>query len=681
MKFRSVLRVAGCVSILLLSVCAAVSAPEPSAATQAPFVAASDSDEDFSAVVHPEVWPQLHDGVADDPAIATRAADILSKMTVEEKVGQIIQADIGSVTPAEVRAYHLGSILDGGSSGPYGNDRAPATDWLKAADEFYRAAMDVPPGHVAIPLLWGTDSVHGNSNLIGATIFPHNIGLGAANDPVLMREIGEITAIETRVVGQDWTFAPTIAVARDDRWGRTYESYSESPAIVSAYAAAMIQGIQGVPGAPDFLHGPHLLATAKHFLGDGGTYLGKDQGDTRVSEEELRDIHSPGYQAAIAAGVQAIMVSFSSWNGVKMSANRALLEDVLRGRFGFNGFTVSDWNAHTQVPGCTGSSCPTAFLAGIDMFMAPDTWKGLYTNTLMQVQSGVIPMARLDEAVTRILRVKLRAGLFEESTPSQRPYGGKWEELGSPAHRAVARQAARESLVLLKNEHALLPLKPNLTILVAGDGADNMSKQTGGWTISWQGDGNTRADFPNAQTIYEGIAQQVSAAGGQASLSADGSFTQKPDVAIVVFGEDPYAEGVGDRASVAFTTDGGRNLAIMQRLKTQGIPVVAIFLSGRPLYVTPEINIADAFVAAWLPGSEGGGIADVLFRKVDGSVQYDFRGRLSFSWPRAPDQTPLNVGDSGYHPLFPYGYGLDYANPRDIGTLPEATVPLAAPSS
>jgi beta-glucosidase len=631
--------------------------------------------------VHPQIWPQVQSGVVGDPASDARAADLLSKMTVQEKVGQIIQADIGSVTPAEVRAYHLGSILDGGSSGPYGNDRAPVADWLKAADEFYHAAMDVPAGHVAIPLLWGTDSVHGNSNLIGATIFPHNIGLGAANDPALMRQIGEITAIETRVAGQDWTFAPTIAVARDDRWGRTYESYSEDPAIVRAYAAAMIQGIQGVPGAPDFLRGPHMLATAKHFIGDGGTFGGKDQGDTQISEQELRDIHSPGYQAAIEAGAQTIMISFSSWNGEKMSANRALIEDVLRGRFGFNGFTVSDWNAHTQVPGCTASSCPPAFLAGIDMFMAPDTWKGLYTNTLMQVQSGTIPMARLDEAVTRILRVKLRAGLFEEGPPSQRPYGGKWDELGSPEHRMVARQAVRESLVLLKNERGLLPLKPSMNVLIAGDGADDMSKQTGGWTISWQGDGNVRADFPNAQTVYDGIAQQVRAAGGRATLSADGSFTDKPDVAIVVFGENPYAEGQGDRPDVAFDSDDGRNLEIMRRLKTQGIPVVAIFLSGRPLYLTPAINAADAFVAAWLPGSEGGGIADMLFRKADGSIQYDFRGRLSFSWPRAPDQTPLNVGDAGYNPLFPYGFGLDYAHPRDIGALPEADAPLAAHSS
>jgi beta-glucosidase len=652
-------------------------ASPPAAASTPPSTAAPVQS---ASTIHPEIWPQGRSGVADDPAIEARVADLLSRMTIEEKVGQTIQADLGSVTPEDVRKYRLGSILDGGSSGPHGNDRAPVQDWLGAADEFWRASMDVPAGHVAIPLLWGTDSVHGNSNIIGATIFPHNIGLGAMRDSALLRKIGEITAIETRVTGQDWVFAPTIAVARDDRWGRTYESYSESPDVVGAYAGEMVKGLQGEPGAPDFLRGGHVLSTAKHFLGDGGTNGGVDQGDTLSSEEELRDIHSAGYQSAIAAGVQTVMVSFSSWRGEKMSANRALLQDVLRDRLGFNGFTVSDWNAHTQVPGCTGSRCPAAFLAGIDMFMAPDTWKGLYANMVEEVRSGEIPMARLDEAVSRILRVKLRAGLFEQGLPSQRQYAGQWNELGSPEHRAVARQAVRESLVLLKNEHALLPLNPRMNVLVAGDGAESMTKQTGGWTISWQGDGNSRADFPNAQTVYDGIAEQVKAAGGTAMLSADGSSTAKPDVAIVVFGENPYAEGQGDRPNVAFEQPDGPNLQLLLRLKGRGIPVVAVFLSGRPLYLTPEINAANAFVAAWLPGSEGGGIADLLFRKPDGSIQYDFRGRLSFSWPRGPDQTPLNVGDTNYNPLFPFGYGLDYAHPRDLGPLPEAP-PLAAPQS
>ncbi len=667
---------ASAASFLFLTSCAALC--PPAKVTPTPTPAPMNA-------IDPQNWPKLASGVEPDAALDARADDLLSRMTVEEKVGQIIQADIASVSPADVRQYHLGSILNGGDSGPYRNDRALPPAWLKAADEFYAASMDVPSGHVAIPVIWGSDCVHGNSNIVGATIFPHNIGLGAARDPELIRQIGEITAIETRVVGQDWTFSPTLAVARDARWGRSYESYAEDPAIVRAYAYEMIRGMQGDPVAPDFLRGGHILATAKHYLGDGGTDQGRDQGDTLASEQELRDIHSAGYQSAIQAGVQTVMVSFSSWHGQKMSANRALLNDVLIDRLGFNGFVVSDWNAHGQLPGCTNTDCPAALLAGIDMYMAPDSWRRLYGNTLAEVRSGQIPMARLNEAVGRILRVKLRAGIFVSGKPSSRAYAGKWDELGSPAHRAVARQAVRELLVLLKNEHGILPLRPQLHVLVAGDGADNMSKQAGGWTISWQGDGNARADFPNAQTIYEGIAEQVNAAGGTATLSVDGSFAQKPDVAIVVFGEDPYAESAGDRPNLAFEPGNARALQLIRRLKDAGIPVVSVFLSGRPLYVTREINASDAFVAAWLPGSEGGGVADVLFRKADGMPRYDFRGRLSFSWPRAPDQAPLHVPRpdaslaerQAYNPLFPYGYGLDYAYPRDLGTLPEAPVAVS----
>ena len=647
---------------------ACVTAPKPEAPPSPP------------GTVHPEIWPKLAPALADDPALDARVADLLSKMTVEEKVGQTIQADVASVSPQDVRTYRLGSILNGGNSGPGGNDRALPPDWLKAADAYYAASLDAPAGHVAIPVIWGSDSVHGNSNIIGATIFPHNIGLGAANDPDLLRKIGEITAIETRVAGQDWTFAPTVAVVQDIRWGRTYESYSENPDIVRAYSGAMVEGIQGVPGSADFLRGGHIIATIKHFLGDGGTDKGHDQGDNPASEEDLRDIHSAGYQAGIAAGAQAVMASYSSWQGVKMHGDRALLNDVLIDRFGFGGFVVSDWNAHGQLAGCTVTDCPAALLAGIDMLMAPDSWKGLYEHTLAEVKAGIIPMARLDEAVSRILRVKLRAGVFDAGKPSSRHYGGKWDELASPAHRAVARQAVRESLVLLKNEHALLPLSAKLNVLVAGSGADDMSKQTGGWTISWQGTGNSRADFPRAQTIYEGIAEQVRAAGGQVTLSRDASFTAKPDVAIVVFGEDPYAEFMGDRDTLAFEPGDPRDLRLIRDLKANGVPVVAVFLSGRPLYVTREINASDAFIAAWLPGTEGGGVADLLFRQPGGTPAYDFRGRLSFSWPRAPDQVPLHLPGPNateaermaYNPLFAFGYGLDYAHPRDLGVLPEA---------
>ena len=651
------------------------SAPEkPAPAAEAPAASASPSVVDYatSTDAHPEIWPIGHSGVARDADIEDQVAKLLSQMTVEEKVGQIIQADIGFVTPDDVRRYHLGSILNGGNSGPYGNDRALAPDWLKLADELYNASVDVPPGRPAIPVIWGQDAVHGNSNIIGATLFPHNIGLGAMHDPELMRKIGEITAKELRVIGGDWTFAPTIAVVRDDRWGRTYESYAETPDIVSQYAAAIVEGIQGKPGDTDFLMGEHVIATAKHFIGDAGTDKGHDQGDNSYSEPALRDVFSPPYQAAIKAGVQSVMASFSSWRGHKMHGDKAFLTDILVNRFGFDGFVVGDWDGHAQPTGCNKFNCPDALNAGLDMYMAPDSWKQIYESLLAQVKAGTVPMARLDEAVSRVLRVKLRAGVLTEGKPSLRPFAGQYDLLGSPDHRAVARQAVRESMVLLKNDGGILPLSPRLHVLVAGDGADNLPKQAGGWTISWQGDGNTRADFPHGNTIFEGIKANVEAAGGTAMLSADGSFQDKPDVAIVVFGEDPYAEFRGDRPNVDFESGDRRDLRLLQRFKAQGIPVVSVFLSGRPLYVTPEINASEAFVAAWLPGSEGAGISDVLFAKLDGSVAYDFRGKLSFSWPRAPDQTPLNVGTEPYFPLFAYGYGLTYGAPRNLGALPEA---------
>ncbi len=338
---------------------------------------------------------------------------------------------------------------------------------------------------------------------------------------------------------------------------------------------------------------------------------------------------------------------------------------------GFDGFVVGDWNAHGQVPGCTNESCAAAFNAGVDMFMVPQDWKALYENTLAQVRSGEIPAERLDDAVRRILRVKMRAGLFERGKPSSRPLAGRTELLGSPEHRAVARRAVRQSLVLLKNNGGLLPLSPGATVLVAGDGADDIGKQTGGWTITWQGTGNTNDDFPGATSIWAGIRETVEAAGGTAVLSPDGSYEEKPDVAIVVFGEDPYAEFQGDRDSVDYSPGSDRDLELLRRLADAGVPVVSVFLTGRPLWVNPELNASDAFVAAWLPGTEGGGVADVLFAAADGSVRHDFTGRLSFSWPKTPTQAVLNRGDADYDPLFAYGYGLSYGDESELGPLSE----------
>jgi len=603
------------------------------------------------AAVHPEIWPAIKSPLRRNSAMEKRIDDLLRKMTVEERVGQIIQASITSATPTDVKTYHLGSVLNGGGAWPGNNRKATVNDWVSTADAFYDASMDTSGGKQAIPIIWGSDGVHGHGNVVGATLFPHNIGLGATRDLDLIRRIGEITAAEMAVTGIDWSFSPVVAVARDDRWGRTYESYSEDPELVRACAAKMVEGLQ-----------PRVVATAKHFLGDGGTVGGKDQGDNVASETQLRDIHGAGYVDAIKAGVQAVMVSQSSWHGVEMHGNRDLLTDVLKGRMGFDGFIVGDWNGHGQVPGCSNKSCPQAFNAGVDMFMVPDDWKALYESLLAQVKSGEIAQARLDDAVRRILRVKMRAGLFTAGKPSTRPLGGKTEQVGSAEHRRVARQAVRESIVLLKNNGRLLPLRPQRKVLVAGDGADNIGKQSGGWTISWQGDGNSNGDFPGGTSIWGGIRAAVEAAGGRATLSADGTFQDKPDVAIVVFGENPYAEWEGDRKTLIY--DNENDLGILRRLKAAGVPVVSLFLSGRPLWVNPYLNASDAFVAAWLPGSEGEGIADVLFGAAD------FRGKLSFSWPKIASQVTLNRGDAGYDPLFPFGFGLTYKDRVQLPDLP-----------
>lgn len=604
-----------------------------------------------------------------DPEIERRIDEMLSAMTLEEKVGQIIQADINWVTPEDVREYKLGSVLNGGSSAPGGDNRANPQAWLDLADRFWDASTDTSDGRLGIPVMWGTDAVHGNNKLVGATLFPHNIGLGAANNPDLMYEVGRVTAMEILPSGLDWTFAPTIAVARNDRWGRTYESYSEDPNLVAAYAPKIISGIQGELGTPEFLDDDHVLATAKHFVGDGGTTDGRDQGDTAVSESELRDIHAAGYPPAIAAGAQVVMASFNSFHGEKMHGSRKMLTDVLVGRMGFDGFVVGDWNGHGQVAGCSDEACARAVNAGLDMFMAPDSWKDLYHRTLEQVNAGEISLQRLDEAVGRVLRVKIRAGILDDGRPSSRKHAGNFDLLGAPEHRAVARSAVRQSLVLLKNNGEVLPVRGGSTVLVAGDGAHDIGKQSGGWTLNWQGTDNLREHFPNGESIWEGIARAVEAAGGTAILSEAGEYATRPDVAIVVFGEDPYAEGVGDRPHLDYVPEDG--LRLLEQFRNAGIPTVSVFLSGRPMWVSPEINLSDAFVAAWLPGTEGGGLADVLIGDADGAARFDFTGRLSFSWPATATQANVNVGDDDYEPLFPLGYGLSYGRATTVAVLPE----------
>lgn len=627
-------------------------------------MALSSSAVAAQGVAHPDIWPRVEDQVKVNPAIEQRIKSIMARMSLEQKVGQVIQADVASVTADDIYEYHLGSVLNGGNSAPGGRLYATAPQWLAGADAFYAASIKPKGDLPIIPLIWGSDAVHGHGKVIGATLFPHNIGLGAMRNPALMRKIGAVTAKEMRVTGLDWTFAPTLAVVRDDRWGRTYESYSENPEVVAAYAAPLVEGLQGTVGSSKWLRGSHIVATAKHFVGDGGTVNGKDQGDNISAETVLRDEQGAGYPAALKAGIQSVMASYSSWQGVKMHGHRGLLTDVLKGRMNFGGFVVGDWNGHGQLPGCTPTDCPASMQAGLDMYMAPDSWKALYSSTLKAAQAGALPMARLDDAVARILRVKLRSGLFEAGKPSSRPFAGRMDQLGAPASRAIARQAVRESLVLLKNEDGVLPIKRGQRLLITGDGADSFMKQSGGWTLTWQGTGLKREDFPGATTI--GQALVAAAVPENATISVDGKYDKQPDVAIVVFGEDPYAEFQGDIPDLSFR-DKVDNLALLKQYRAAGIKTVAVFLSGRPLWVNPWLNQSDAFVAAWLPGSEGGGVADVLLGKAD------FKGKLSFSWPKRADQFSLNIGDANYDPLFAYGYGLTYAKPGRVETLSESS--------
>lgn len=613
-------------------------------------------------LITPEYWPKLNFELKQNPVIEEKIVEILAEMTLAQKVAQMIQPEIRDITPEDMRQYGFGSYLNGGGSFPNGNKHSTPADWINLAESMYQASIDDSLDGSKIPTMWGTDAVHGHNNVIGATLFPHNIGLGAANNPKLIEQVAQVTAREVMVTGIDWVFAPTVAVVRDDRWGRTFEGYSEDPEIVKAYASSIVKGLQGAV-SEDFLGDQRVIATVKHFLGDGGTEAGDDQGNNLASEKELFEIHAQGYIGGLTAGAQTVMASFNSWHGKKNHGNKHLLTDILKTRMGFDGLVVGDWNGHGQIKGCSNENCSQTINAGLDIYMVPtDAWKPLYENTIAQVKSGEIPLQRINDAVSRILRVKLRAGLFDKPSPANRPLSGKTELIGSAEHRAVARQAVRESLVLLKNKNNILPLSPHQNILVTGDGADNIGKQTGGWSITWQGTNNRNEDFPGGTSVYKGIEQKVTNSDGLVELSTDGSYKQKPDVAIVVFGEEPYAEGNGDLDNLDFQRGNKKDLALIKRLKAQAIPVVSVFISGRPMWVNAELNASDAFVAAWLPGTEGNGIADVLIAKGNGDIDHDFVGKLSYSWPATPAQTIVNRYDSNYQPLLPYGFGLNYAD-------------------
>ena len=593
--------------------------------------------------------------------IENQISQILAKLSLEQKVGQVIQGDSDSVTPEEVKKYRLGSVLSGGNSAPGPLPYADTQSWLKMADAYYNASIDEEGVEIAIPIIWGIDAVHGHANLKGAIIFPHNIGLGATKNPDLIEKIASITAHELTVSGHDWTFAPTLAIPKDTRWGRSYEGFSENPEIAELYGDRIVIGLQGRLGSKKFMTDGKVISSAKHFLADGATLNGVDQGDAPISEEELAKIHAAGYYSAIPAGVQTIMASFSSWQGRKLHGDKELLTDILKGKMGFNGFVVGDWNGHGQVPGCSNTSCALSLNAGLDMYMAPDSWRGLYENTLQQVKEGKISMSRLDDAVRRILRVKLNSGIFEKGKPSDRTNAGNEELLGLTENRKIARQAVRESLVLLKNNNHLLPINPKKTILVVGDGASSISKACGGWTLSWQGNDHKNHEFPNATSILEGIKDIVGKSGGKVIFSPNGDESIDADVVIAVYGEDPYAEFQGDRDNLDFIPN-GFDVKKLGKYKKRGIPVVSVFLSGRPLWVNQEINNSDAFVAAWLPGTEGGGISDLLFKS---DLSYDFKGKLSFTWPNVAYVAKDN------EPLFELGYGLDYNDSKNIGFLSE----------
>ena len=624
-------------------------------------MAAPETTATDAATVHPDLWPAAKSPAAmSDPGTEARIDALIGKMTIEQKVGQLVQADISTITPKDLETYPLGSILAGGNSGPNGNERSTAADWAKLVGDFRAVSLRPQANGVAIPIIFGVDAVHGHNNIPGATLFPHNIGLGAARDPELIQRIGAVTAAEIAGSGIEWTFAPTLAVPQDLRWGRSYEGYASDPKLIADYAKAMVIGLQGPLVAGKTVGPHHVAATAKHFLADGGTFEGKDQGDAKIDEKELIAKHAMGYPAAIDAGALTVMASFSSWNGVKHHGNKGLLTDALKKKMGFEGFVVGDWNGHGQVAGCSVTDCAQSINAGLDMFMAPDSWKGLYETTVKQAKDGTISAARLDDAVRRILRVKYKLGLFSEGHVNR----GNFAAVGAPDHLAVAREAVAKSLVLLKNNGNILPIKPGARVLVTGPAADSMAIQSGGWTISWQGTDVMRSDFPNGQTIWEALDKSVRDAGGVATLSDDGVYKEKPDVAIVVFGEPPYAEFQGDVATLDYQPSEATDLATLKKLKAAGVPVVALFLSGRPMFTNPEINAADAFVAGWLPGSQGAGVADVLVAGKDGRTPRAFTGTLPFAWP-ADARSPVEK------PQFAVGYGLKYDANTNVPQLSE----------
>jgi beta-glucosidase len=566
---------------------------------------------------------------------------LVAQMTLDEKIGQMTQADaLALADKSDVQKYFLGSVLSGGGRGP---SDLSAKGWLNSCDQIRSWALKT---RLKIPLLYGIDAVHGHNNVDGAVIFPHNIGLGATRNPALVEKAARIVGEEVAGTGIQWAFDPCVAVALNERWGRTYESFGESPDLVSVMGAAVIRGLQGGQ-----LSGPaSVLACAKHFLADGGTTNGVDQGNAICDDATLRNVFLPPYVAAVKAGVGSIMVSYSSWNGTKMHGNKHLLTDVLKGELGFKGILISDWAAIDQISPDYKSDVATSINAGLDMVMVPfgpgqsNSYVDFIRDLKELVAEGKVSQSRIDDAVSRILRVKFQMGLFQKSGDDPELTAA----VGSAEHREVARECVRESLVLLKNANHALPLSKNLKHLhVIGEAADDIGIQCGGWTLSWQG--HAGPTIHGGTTLLAAIRNTV-APGVNVTFSATGENAGGADAVLVVVGEMPYAETSGDRQNLNLSE---KDLALISKAKEAGVPVITVLISGRPLILDAALGLSDALVAAWLPGSEGQGVADVLFG------DYKPTGKLSRAWPLSNDQISGRA-NAGQKPLFPYGFGLTY---------------------
>ena len=582
-----------------------------------------------------------------------KVRELLAKMTLEEKIGQMTQAEQDALKDVnDIQKYFLGSVLSGGGSDPKAGNSLVA--WTDMVDGYQEHALKT---RLRIPLLYGADAVHGHNNVLGAVLFPHNIGLGCTRNPKLVESAARVTSEEVRATGVNWAFAPCVTVPRDERWGRTYEGFGEAPELARTLGEAAVRGLQ----RNDLSDPLSVLACAKHYVGDGGTTIGTagfanregqhllDQGDTQLSEADLRKIHLQGYISTVKAGVGSIMPSYNSWNGVKVSGSRRLLTGILKQELGFQGFLISDYNALNQISKDFKEAIGISINAGMDMAMVPSDYQHFYNLLLELVKEGKVPMARIDDAVTRILRVKFAMGLMNRS---RSPLADRrlHKTFGSAKHRQVARECVRQSLVLLKNEKRTLPLSKKLArIHVGGKSADDIGNQCGGWTIEWQGKSGDVT--PGGTTILKAIQNTVSPA-TKITFSKDGSGAGGADVGILVIGETPYAEGFGDRDDLALAAE---DLTAINNMKQAGIPVVVVLFSGRPMIINDALGHCDAFVAAWLPGTEGQGVTDVLFG------DYKPTGKLSYSWPRSMAQIPINVGDKNYDPLFKYGFGLTFA--------------------